>query len=108
MKRIIALVCTCAVAAVLLTGCSGITSITGGAGGSLFTQVNNGVAVGTAAGMSKVGMAKSTAIIGIATGDSSISAAMKAGGITKIHHIDCKVTSVLGIYAEYTTVVYGE
>jgi hypothetical protein len=74
----------------------------------LYTQVSNGVSVGSATGMSKVGTAKSTAIICIATGDSSIAAAMKAGGITKIHHVDCKVTSVMGLYAEYTTVVYGE
>jgi len=41
-------------------------------------------------------------------GDASIQAAMQNGGITKIHHVDYKVTSVLGVYATYTTVVYGE
>jgi hypothetical protein len=66
------------------------------------------IAVGTATGSDKVGEATSTAIIGIATGDSSIEKAMQAGGITKVHHVDCKVMNVLGIYAKYTTIVYGE
>ena len=56
----------------------------------------------------KESTAESKAIICFATGDSSISAAMANGGITKIHHVDCKVFSVLGLYARYTTVVYGE
>jgi len=33
---------------------------------------------------------------------------MKNGGITKVHHVDSKVKNILGVYAEYTTVVYGE
>jgi len=55
-----------------------------------------------------MGTAKATAIIGIATGDASIAAAMSNGGITKVHHVDTEVTNILGIYATYTTVVYGE
>ena len=38
----------------------------------------------------------------------SIQAAMKNGGIKKIHHVDYEVKHFLGIYAEFTTVVYGE
>ena len=108
MKRMSASVLLASVAIGLLTGCAGITPITGGAGGMVYTQVENGVAVGSASGSDKVGTSESTAIICIATGDSSIATAMKNGGITKIHHVDCKVTSVLGLYAKYTTVVYGE
>jgi hypothetical protein len=74
----------------------------------LFTQTDNAVAVGSATGAEKVGTAESTAVICFATGDSSISKAMANGGITKIHHVDAKVFSVLGLYAKYTTVVYGE
>lgn len=66
------------------------------------------MAVGSANGSEKVGMATSTAIICIATGDASIQAACQNGGITKIHHVDHKSMSVLGVYAKYTTVVYGE
>ena len=76
--------------------------------GSLYTSLKGPVAVGDASGSSKTGTAKATAIIGFATGDASIQAAMENGGITKVHHVDSKVMNILGIYAEYTTVVYGE
>jgi hypothetical protein len=55
-----------------------------------------------------MGTAESTAVVFIATGDSSIRTAMKNGGITRIHHVDAKVLSFLGLYTKYTTVVYGE
>jgi hypothetical protein len=93
-----------ACAAVVLVGCAGVTPMNG----SLYTKLDGPIAVGSASGSSKVGKAESTAIIGIATGDSSIATAMANGGITKIHHVDCQVQNILGIYAKYTTVVYGE
>jgi hypothetical protein len=108
MKKLIASLVVCVFAVSLLTGCAGIMPVAGGAGGTIYTSVNGPVSVGSAASAAKVGMAKSTGIIGFATGDSSIDAAMKAGGITKVHHVDCKVLSVLGVYSEYTTIVYGE
>jgi hypothetical protein len=74
----------------------------------LYTDVRGPVAVGTATGSSKVGEAKATAIVGVALGDASIETAMKNGGITKVHHVDTKVRNILGVYAEYTTIVYGE
>ncbi len=108
MKRLIASTVVASVALMLLTGCAGIDPITGGTFGRLFTQTDAAVAVGNASGYEKVGTSESEAIICFATGDSSISKAMENGGIKKIHHVDCKVFSVLGIYAKYTTVVYGE
>ena len=33
--------------------------------------------------------------------------AMKAGGITKIHHVDHESQIILGVLADYTTIVYG-
>ena len=108
MKKLSASVLLASVAVMLLTGCAGITPIAGGTGGMLFTSTDAAVAVGSANGSDKVGTAESTAIICFATGDSSIQKAMQSGGITKIHHVDCKVFSVLGLYAKYTTVVYGE
>ena len=57
---------------------------------------------------SKMGESKATGIIFFANGDASISAAMKNGGITKVHHVDSESFSVLGIYSEYKTIVYGE
>jgi hypothetical protein len=88
----------------LLAGCAGVTPMTG----TLYVDMKGPVAVGDASGMSKVGTAKATAIIGIVTGDASIQAAMQNGGITKVHHVDSQVKNILGIYAEYTTTVYGE
>jgi len=88
----------------LLAGCTGVTPMNG----SLYTAMTGPIAVGTATGSDKVGEATSTAIIGIATGDSSIEKAMQNGGVTKVHHVDCKVQNILGIYAKYTTIVYGE
>ena len=57
---------------------------------------------------SKTGRAKAEGIIVVGYGDASIAAAAKAGGITKIHHVDCEVLNVFGIYSRYETIVYGE
>jgi hypothetical protein len=58
---------------------------------------------------SKVGEAKAMNVLGIvAIGDASIKTAMKTGQISKIHHVDCNVYSILGIFCEVTLLVYGE
>ncbi len=57
----------------------------------------------------KVGKATATSILGIiVTGDASLDAATRAAGVTKVHHVDMETTSILGIIATYTTIVYGE
>ena len=56
----------------------------------------------------KVGTASAKGIILYVDGDASIAAAMKNGGIKKVHHIDTKSRNILGIVGEYTTMVYGE
>jgi hypothetical protein len=66
------------------------------------------VAVGPAAGSSKIGRAEAWGILVYATGDASISAAMRNGGITRVHHVDHETLNILGFYAKYTTIVYGE
>ena len=104
MTRILALLFVGVCAAASLTSCTTVTPMKG----ALYTDVQGPVAVGPAANASKRGEASATAIIGIAVGDVSIEAAMKNGGITKVHHVDTKVMNILGIYAVYTTVVYGE
>jgi hypothetical protein len=108
MKKLIVSVAMACAVVVLMSGCAGISPVAGGSMGMVYTQTSAGVAVGSASGSEKVGTATSTAIICFATGDSSISAAMENGGIKKIHHVDSKIMSVLGVYAKYTTVVYGE
>ena len=56
----------------------------------------------------KVGKATVEGIILLAKGDASIEAAMKDGGITRIHHVDSEETNILGVYSTYTTIVYGK
>ncbi len=106
MKR--ALVLACAVVVLAALGCAGL----GPTYGFLSTDVkipeirlaveNDGV--GT-----KVGTATSKNVLGwVASGDCSIAAAMKNGGITRVHTVDYHVSNILGVYAEYTTIVTGE
>ena len=56
----------------------------------------------------KTGTAEAEGIVFFASGDASIEAAMKAGDIKEVHHVDCEVFSILGIYTKWTTIVYGE
>ena len=66
------------------------------------------VSAGPAATGAKMGRAEAWGILVYATGDASISAAARNGGITRIHHVDHETTNILGIYAKYVTIVYGE
>lgn len=44
-----------------------------------------------------------------ATGDCSVTAAMKDGGLSKLHHVDDNIKIIVyGLYSELTTTVYGE
>jgi hypothetical protein len=57
---------------------------------------------------SKTGAAEAKGIIIVAFGDSSIDAACKAGGVTKVHYVDYETFNVLGLYGTVKTTVYGE
>uniref|UniRef100_A0A7C1SG71 TRL-like protein family n=1 Tax=candidate division WOR-3 bacterium TaxID=2052148 RepID=A0A7C1SG71_UNCW3 len=94
----------------MLTGCiPGFYTV-----GTLYTSVRTPAeAVAyygpTATQAAKVSKVTATNILGIiATGDASLEAAMKQGGISKVHHIDQEVTSILGLWSTYTIIVYGE
>ena len=78
--------------------------------GVLHTELKLPVAVTDNSGKAaKVGRAQCTSMLGlVATGDASIDAAKRNGGITKIHYIDWEVKNTLGIMGTYTLVVYGE
>lgn len=105
--RTLAFLLVAGLAVTFLTGC--VVPANHSVAACLFSEVQGPVAVGdTDAGCGKVGKATATGIICFSTGDASIKAAMDAEGITKIHHVDEHVFSVLGLYAKYTTVVYGE
>jgi hypothetical protein len=57
----------------------------------------------------KKGEASSMCVLGlVAVGDASSRKAAENGKIATIHTADYRFFSVLGIYATYTTVVYGD
>ena len=77
--------------------------------GTIFTQVKGPVEVSdNAVAASKMGYSEANGILGIATGDASIHAAMSQGGLSKVHHVDVEVMNVLSIYGRVKTVVWGE
>jgi hypothetical protein len=90
---------------------SGCASAAAPVSGGLWMDVKGPftVAGDGAVSSTKVGKATAGSILGwIATGDASIEAAAKAGEITKISHVDHHSTNIIGILADYTTIVYGE
>ena len=92
------------------------TALAGGGGGgaappsgSLYSDVKGPVTATSNSGSSKVGRSTAKAYLGlVATGDASIEAAAEEAGINEIHHVDFESTNILGLYASYTVVVYGE
>ncbi len=105
MKKLLAVVTVAGLVA-MLSGCSmpQMAPVFGG----LYMNVKGPVAVGDAATDAKTGTVESKSICGVAWGDSSISAAMKRGGIKKIHHVDTDSFCIMGVYATSKTIVYGE
>lgn len=70
----------------------------------------NATQLGSKVGTSRTQMIRDIFITGqgIAWGDASVASAAKSAGITVVHHIDYEMMSVLGIYVEFTTIVYGD
>jgi hypothetical protein len=95
------------VAALALPGC---LAVHGPPIGLLCTYAQGPVAVASDAPLAdpKVGRAESHSALLFTYGDASIAAAMKQGGITRVHHVDYEVKSLFGVFTEFTTVVYGE
>tara|TARA_R110001592_G_scaffold103247_3_gene291001 strand:- start:7740 stop:8099 length:360 start_codon:yes stop_codon:yes gene_type:complete len=102
--------------AVFLSGCA--TNLFPGGptpAGIIVTNVkspaqNLTVAIDKDAKSTKTGSSSASAVAGlVAFGDSSVDTAMKNGGITKVHHIDHQVNSILlGLWLQNTTIVHGE
>lgn len=77
--------------------------------GGLYADVKQGVAVTSNPKGSKVGRSVSNTYLGLfSTGDAGIEAAIAAGGITKVSHVDRNVKNILGIVTTFETIVYGE
>ncbi|MGK5083608.1 TRL-like family protein [Bdellovibrionota bacterium FG-1] len=90
---------------VVLMGCATARSPVSG---FWYADVRSGVAATSNQAGNRVGEACASSILGlIATGDSSIEAARRNGGITMISSVDEKAKSILGLWAEYCTIVRG-
>ena len=102
MKRILA----ASVLALSMTGCA---TGTAPVNGIIYSNVSAPLMVtGSADKPNKVGRSYARSFFGLyATGDASIELAAKNGGITKIHHVDHESQIILGVVADYTTIVYG-
>ncbi len=102
--RMLPRVLVIAAAAALLTGCIAVRTP---AIGLLYTEVWGPIDAGGRVG-AKEGQACAQSILGlVATGDASIKAAAKAGGITQINSVDHYTRNVMGIMGEFCTIVRG-
>ena len=66
---------------------------------------------GTKRGSSEVQYIRDILITGlplVSWGSASIRDAARDGGITTVRHVDYEVMNVLGLYVEFTTIVYGD
>lgn len=100
-------------AAALLTGCAATggpttTSSVGVAGIIMDHKAPASFAIDNSVPCTKSGRATSKCIVLFTTGDSSLKAAMDAGGIKKVNHVDYEVKNIFNIYSEATTIVWGE
>lgn len=93
-------------ATTLLSGCAVVASPSVG---FLYTDVQGPITVGNAKGTAKTGQACVNNILGlISTGDASVDAAKKAGGISNVSSVDHSSKVILGLYGQFCTVVKGE
>ena len=107
MARDVIYLLTALLCLALLAGCAAyaVSPVTG----FVYSEVKGPGSATSNSGYSKVGTATAESFLGfVAMGDASISAAMEDGGITKIHHVDYESKNILGIYATFTVIVYGE
>ena len=90
----------------IFTGCQPVASPLMGI---FFNDTKYGYIATTDTDATKEGKACAQSIMGlVAQGDASISAAKAAGGITQVSHIDYTAHSILGVVADFCTVVKGK
>ena len=79
--------------------------------GGIYTDVSlpNDAHMEASANPTKTGTASCKSILFlVAWGDCSVDAAMKAGKMSKVHHVDNEFTNILFVYTATKTVAYGE
>ena len=105
MKRLL----LCAALVVAFIAMPGMTCVTGPVVAPIVIEQRAPIGVGdTQAPATKVGRSKASGIILVSFGDASIARACKEANITRIHHVDAEVLSILGVYSRWETLVYGE
>jgi len=88
-----------------ISGCAAAVSPVGNA---VVTVVKGPIGATTGTDTSKTGTACAKNILGIvATGDASIDAAKRQGGIQSVTSVDHDTFTVLSVYASFCTVVRG-
>ncbi|MBW2644830.1 MAG: TRL-like family protein [Deltaproteobacteria bacterium] len=104
MKKKVLSLTAVLVAMAFLAGCASVYPI-----GVAYTEVKLPAEATGAAKALKVWTSECISVLSlVAIGDASIEAAMKNGGIKKIHHVDWDAKNILGLFGQYKTTVYGE
>jgi len=104
MKTTISLIAISAMSLLLQSCLGGICSRPAG---MIYADVADPIAATSSTG-ARTGQATSTSYLGlVATGDSSIEAAKRSGGISSVSSVDVKRSNILGIITKYTTIVKG-
>ncbi|MCM0607177.1 MAG: TRL-like family protein [Xanthomonadaceae bacterium] len=102
MKNLFAI----ALISVGMTGCATSMFNKGGIG-FIYTDAKDSHMATSAQG-ARVGKACQQNILGaVVTGDSSIEAAKKEGGIRTVAAVDNEFSSIMGVYSKYCTIVTG-
>jgi hypothetical protein len=95
-----------------LSGCAGVAFIGTGAPGAsgLYAQTTSKSFINEQTKLgSKSGESCMTSILGlVTTGDAGVNETAKKAGISRVTHIDQKLTNIIGVYATYCVVVYGD
>lgn len=76
--------------------------------GFIYSDTKANESVTTNAAAPKTGQACMQSILGVTTGDASMEAAKKAGGITQVAYVDNSSSqAVFGVWAQYCLIVHG-
>ncbi len=100
-------------ALVSLTGCAGsgiqAWSVPGGVYSEYTAPYMDATTSTANVPATKKGQAQCVSVLGaIATGNCGVKEAQQNGNIRQVHHVDFHIKNILGVYAEYTTIVYGQ
>ncbi len=110
--KIVATVALLAVMASMMAGCAGVMMApVVPPAGLAYCNREAPMSIGAVevAPNSLKGTSTTYSVLGLVSwGDGSVNTAAKNGGLTKVDRMDYHLYNILGIYSEYTTVVYGK